>query len=512
MSGIGQTNVAHARYTGRMDPELRYAAMAGRDERFDGRFFVAVTSTRIYCRPSCPVPPPMRKNVRFYPTAEAAEAAGFRACRRCRPEASPDSPDWDIRADLVGRALRLIAEGVVDAEGVPGLAQRLATGQRQLDRAFVRELGIGPLAVARSRRARLAKQLLEQTDLRSADVAFAAGFSSVRAYNATMRDVFHATPREIRARRRRADVAAGDGALTLRLTYRPPFAAEALFGFLGDRAIPGVETFDGSTLRRSVRTRDGGAALIGLRAEADRAAVRLEVSLGEPTELAGVVQAARRLLDLDADPGTIDAWLERDPALRRRVRAQPGLRLPGAIDGFELAVRAVLGQQISVRGARTIAGRLVERAGTPVAADPRPDGITHLFPTAEQVASASLDGLGLTTRRAATLRQLAELVAGGDLDLSGSGDPEVALDKLLAVPGVGRWTAAYVAMRALRDPDGFPAADLGIRQGMRVLGLPDTAAAIEARAEGWRPWRGYAAMHLWRVEAADERSPHRPVR
>ena len=480
-----------------MDPERRYAAMASRDERFDGRFFVAVTSTGIYCRPSCPVPPPKRRNVRFYATAEAAEAGGFRACRRCRPEASPDSPDWDVRADLVGRALRLIAEGVVDAEGVSGLAQRLATSQRQLHRAFVEELGIGPLAVARSRRARLAKQLLEQTDLRGAEVAFAAGFSSIRAYNDTVRRVFRRSPGEIRARRRRADVP--EGGLTLRLAYRPPFAAEPLFRFLGDRAIPGVETFDGARLRRSIRMRDGSATLIGLTPDPEHPHVTLEVSPGEPPELAAVVQAARRLLDLDADPVTIDDRLARDPALRRSVREHPGLRLPGAVDGFELAVRAVLGQQVSVRGARTMAGRLVAAAGTPLQPNERAEGITHLFPTAEQVATASFDGIGLTGRRAATLRQLAELVAGADLDLSGHADPEVALDKLLAIPGVGGWTASYVAMRALRDPDAFPATDLGIRAGLEAAGLPTMPAAVEERAERWRPWRGYAAMHLWQL-------------
>ncbi len=510
MSETGQTDAAEARYTRGMDPERRYAAMASRDERFDGRFFVAVTSTGIYCRPSCPVPPPMRKNVRFYPTAEAAEAGGFRACRRCRPEASPDSPDWDIRADLVGRGLRLIADGVVDAEGVSGLAQRLATGERHLHRAFVEELGIGPLAVARSRRARLAKQLLEQTDLRSADVAFASGFASVRAYNDTVRRVFRRSPGEIRARRRRSDV--HEGTLTLRLGYRRPYAAEPLLRFVGDRAIPGVETFDGTTLRRSIRARDGGAVLIGLTPDPDGPYVTLEVSLAEPTEFAGVVQAARRLLDLDADPVTIDGWLARDPALRRSVRTLPGLRLPGAVDGFELAVRAILGQQISVRGARTMAGRLVTQAGTSLGPQERAGGITHLFPTAEQVATASFDGIGLTGRRAATLRQLSELVAGGDLDLSGHGDPEVALDKLLAIPGVGGWTASYVAMRALRDPDAFPATDLGIRAGMTATGLPTTPAAVEERAERWRPWRGYAAMHLWQMASTGGRSPGTLVR
>jgi AraC family transcriptional regulator of adaptative response / DNA-3-methyladenine glycosylase II len=283
----------------------------------------------------------------------------------------------------------------------------------------------------------------------------------------------------------------------LRLAYRSPFAAEPLFRFLGDRAIPGVETFDGATLRRSIRLHDGSAAVIRLTPRVARPHVTLRVDLDDPTDVRSAADAARRLLDLDADPIAIDDVLGKDPALRPLVRARPGVRLPGAVDGFELAARAVLGQQVSVRAARTMAGRLVAVAGTGMPSEERMDGITHLFPSAIQVASASLDGLGLTGRRAATLRHLSERVAGGDLDLSGSGDREVVVDGLLAIPGVGPWTAAYVSMRALRDLDGFPATDLGIRAGMAELGLPTTPSAILARAERWRPWRGYAAMHLW---------------
>ena len=294
----------------------------------------------------------------------------------------------------------------------------------------------------------------------------------------------------------------------LRLAYRSPFAVEPLFGFLGDRAIPGVETFDGATLRRSIHLHHGSAGVIELTPHRSRPHIALRVDLDDPTDVRGAADAARRLLDLDADPIAIDDALSEDPALRPLVRARPGVRVPGAVDGFELAVRAVLGQQVSVRAARTMAGRLVALAGPALPPEQRADGITHLFPSAGQVASVSLDGLGLTGRRAATLRQLSERVAGGNLDLSGNGDPEVVVDGLLTIPGIGPWTAAYVSMRALRDPDAFPATDLGIRAGMAELGLPTTPAAILERAERWRPWRGYAAMHLWMgVPQPDGSSP-----
>lgn len=443
-------------YSYAVDFEALYRAAQSRDARFDGRVFVGVTSTGVYCRPTCPTPMPRRDRVRFFPAAAAAEEQGFRACRRCRPEASPDSPDWDVRADLVGRGLRLIAEGVLEREGVDGLARRLAVGSRHLRRTFVRELGAGPLAIAKSRRARLAKQPLERTDL------------------------------------------AGIGDLTLRLSYRPPFATAPLLGFLGGRAIPGVEEIVGATLRRSIRTSDGSAAVIALTPHPTEHHVVLDVSVDEVPELGGIVRAARRLFDLDADPSAIDVTLSGDPILKPLVGQAPGIRLPGTIDPFELVVRAVLGQQVSVRAATTLAGRIAAGFGTAL---PRPAGrITHLFPTAAHLAEASLDGVGLTGARAETIRRVAELVALGKIDLTGTADVDEALRTLGDVPGIGAWTSAYVAMRALRDPDAFPATDLGVRRRAAAVGLPVDRSELLRRAERWRPWRGYAAMHLWNAD------------
>jgi AraC family transcriptional regulator, regulatory protein of adaptative response / DNA-3-methyladenine glycosylase II len=480
--------------------EATYRAVESRDRRLDGRVFVGVTSTGIYCRPICPMPMPKRRYVRFFTAAVTAESEGFRACRRCRPETSPDAPDWDVRADLVGRGLRLIADGVVDREGVTGLASRLAVGSRHLHREFVAELGGGPLAVARSRRAALAKQLLEQTDLASTDVAFASGFSSVRAYHDTLRGVYGRTPTELRRHRRPSDSPAG---LELRLMARPPFASGPLLCFLGDRAIPGVERLAGATYRRSVVTEDGTIAVLELTPEPDEPVVRLRVHGvgGDVPMLAGLVQTARRLFDLDADPATIDAALAEDPAVAPIVAATPGTRLPGAADGFELAVRAIVGQQVSVGGAQTTLGRIAARLGAPIETD---GGITHTFPTAADVAAASPDDLGVPAARAAAIRELARRVEAADLDLSPSADLDAARAGLLSIPGVGAWTAAYVGMRALRDPDAFPAGDLGIRRAFEALGLPADVRSIAERAERWRPWRGYAAMLLWRCGSRED--------
>ncbi|HXJ67209.1 MAG TPA: AlkA N-terminal domain-containing protein [Actinomycetota bacterium] len=503
MSETRQTRPRRRAYTCDVDFETAYRAVESRDARFDGRVFCGVLSTGVYCRPVCPVPMPNRDRVRFFPTAAAAEEEGFRACRRCRPESSPDSPDWDVRADLVGRGLRLIAEGVVDDEGVEGLARRLAVGTRQLHRTFVTELGTGPLAVARTRRARLAKQLLEQTDLPSTEVAFAAGFRSVRQYHDTVRRLYGRPPGEVRRRRRRDDP--GEGGPTLRLAARAPFPADPLLAFLGVRAVPGLEELNGRTFRRSLRTRGGGAVVLSLTPAASSASVALHAAVDEPTELGPVVQAARRLFDLDADPAAIDGVLSRDPALRASVRAVPGLRLPGAADPFETAVRIVLGQQVSVAGARTFCARLVARYGD--ALEHPAGGITHRFPSPAALAEASLDGVGLTGARVETVRRLAEAVAVGKLDLSGGGDLDETLGVLGELPGVGPWTRDLVAMRVLRHPDAFPVGDLGVRHGAEALGLPATPSKLLARAESWRPWRGYAVMHLWRASASGPSPP-----
>lgn len=504
-----QRSLAGPAYTSGVDFETMYRAVESRDPRFDGRVFCGVLSTGVYCRPVCPVPMPRRRSVRFFATAAAAEEAGFRACRRCRPEASPDSPDWDVRADLVGRGLRLIAHGVVDDEGVEGLARRLAIGSRHLHREFVRELGTGPLAVARTRRARLAKQLLEQTNLPSTDIAFAAGFRSVRAYHETVRRLYGRTPTEVRRRRRGDDVRAGDdGGLTLRLSFRPPFATTALMGFLATRAVPGMESVDGGTYRRSLRVAgpDGGSrgVVVAVTPHPSEPHVRLEVVVDEPPQLGPVVQAVRRLFDLDADAAAIDEALAGDPALARMVAVEPGVRLPGGAEPFETAVRIVLGQQVSVAGARTFCARLVASFGEPL--DRSVGTVSHAFPEPAALAKAPLETIGLTGARAETVRRLAGAVAIGRIDLSGAGDLGETDGRLGEIPGVGPWTRSLIAMRVLRDPDAFPATDLGVLRGAEALGVPARPADLLERAEAWRPWRGYAVMRLWRAAPSGRRS------
>ncbi|RJL33560.1 DNA-3-methyladenine glycosylase 2 [Bailinhaonella thermotolerans] len=463
-----------------LDFDACYRAVSARDRRFDGRFYTAVRTTGIYCRPICPARTPRQSNITFYRHAAAAEAAGFRPCRRCRPELSPGDPGWDYRGDLVGRALRLIDEGVVDDFGVAGLARRLHVTERHLLRLFTAELGVAPLAVARTRRLLTAKQLLTETSLPVTDVAFASGFGSVRQFNATFREAYGFAPSDLRARGRVSEPL--DRPFSVRLDYRPPFDAAALLGFLASRAVPGVERVDENGYTRTVP----GPGVITL-TPAD-GHVRLRANVPDLRGFSRLVHRSRRLLDLDADPEAITTMLSREPVMARLAAARPGLRVPGAMDGFELAVRAVVGQQISVAGARTLLGRIAERAGTPYAAE---CGLTRLFPTAAQLADADLSGLGLTGRRVATLTALASAVASGELDLDG-GDPAETVDGLLALPGIGPWTAGYIAMRALRDPDAFPAGDLALRNAMTRLGIEG-----EAAAEAWRPWRAYAALHLW---------------
>ena len=476
------------------DFEACYRAVRSRDARFDGRFFTAVTSTGIYCRPSCPARTPLPRNVRFFRHAAAAERAGFRACRRCRPEIAPDAPGWDAGADLVSRGLRLIAEGRLDAEGVPGLARRLAVSERHLHRLFVRRLGAAPLRVAQTRRVALARRLIDETALPMSEVAVAAGYSSLRRFNAAVHAAYGATPSELRARSRR--VPAPGGPLELRLPLRAPFAGRELAAFLGARAIPGVEEVVDRCYRRVVST---GAApsVLELDLAPAPAHVLLRLSVPEPTALVGVVAAARRLLDLDADPAAVDEVLARDPLLEPFVVARPGLRLAGSYDPWETAVRAVLGQQVTVAAARTLAGRLVARLGAPLV---EPSGaLTHAFPPPERIAAASVEeigALGMPARRASTLRTLAAAVAAGDVALDGA-DPDRAAAALGALPGIGPWTVSYLRLRALGDPDALPETDLGLRRGLERAGVPGDPAAARARAERWRPFRGYGLVHVW---------------
>ena len=473
------------------DPDTCYQAMLSRDPRFDGWFFVAVSSTRIYCRPSCPARTPRREQVRFYPTAAAAQAAGYRACLRCRPDAAPGSPEWNLRAGAAGRAMRLIADGLVDREGVQGLARRLAYSPRHLRRLLTDELGAGPLELARAQRAQTARTLVETTGLPFTDVAFAAGFSSVRQFNDTMREVFARTPTELR-RRRRDGTPAALGAISLRLPHRSPFHATGLLAFLAERAVPGVEEVDGTTYRRSL-TLPHGSGIAELTPQTGYVGCTLR--LADVRDLAAAVSRCRAAFDLDADPAAVDAALGRDGLLATLVQSAPGRRVPGTVDGAELAMRAVLGQQISVRAARRIAGRLAEALGDPV---PEPlGGVRHTFPSAAAVAAADPALLPMPAARRRTLQMLASALAEGRITPDAGADRNEMRRRLLDVPGIGAWTASYILMRATADTDAFPAAAHGLLQAFAHLGRPVDAGRATALAEPWRPWRAYAVQHLW---------------
>lgn len=489
------------------DFEHCYRAVRSKDARFDGWFVTAVSSTGIYCRPSCPAMTPKRANVRFLPSAAAAQRAGFRACKRCRPDAAPGSPEWNARADVVGRAMRLIRDGCVEREGVAGVAQRLGFSERHLHRQLVAELGAGPLALARAQRAQTARLLIETTALPFTDVAFAAGFPSIRQFNETIREVFATTPTELRRGARRNGHGEAATTLTLRLRHRAPLDVPGLLAFLGQRAVPGVEAWDvASGTYRRVLALPHGPGVATLAAPAGKPTadhVRCELQLADLRDLAAAVQRCRRLLDLDADPVAVADALSADPLLAPLVERAPGRRVPGAVDGSELAVRAVLGQQISVAGARTLAGRLTTAFGEPLhpaAPSPAPapeDPLTHAFPTAAALAEADPSTLPLTRSRAFALVTLCGALAEGSLALDPGADRSAARERLLTLPGIGPWTVEYVAMRALGDPDAFPATDLGIKHAVERLGKPGDRSAVTVLAERWRPWRAYAVQHLW---------------
>jgi len=475
-----------------LDFERCYRAVESRDARFDGWFITAVRTTGIYCRPSCPTPVrPKRENVSFYPTAAAAQLAGYRACKRCRPDASPGSPEWNVRGDLVGRAMRLIADGTVDRDGVAGLARRLAVSERHLHRLLLGELGAGPLAIARAQRAQTARVLIETTDLPFTDVAFAAGFESIRQFNDTVREVFVLTPTALRtAGRRRADIA--HGVLTLRLPYRPPLDWSALSAWLRVRALPGVAEVNGRIYRRTLRL-PRGAGVVAL--EPVDTHIQCTLRLESMADLTSAVRQCRRLLDLDSDPLSVVEVLSKDRRLSSVVKKHPGLRAPGAVDGTELAIQAVLGQQVSLAAARTLASRLVTAHGDVIKiADP---ALTHLFPHAAAIAEADLARLGVPATRRATVRGLARAVASGTLALDPGADRNETYQQLLQVPGIGEWTAGYIVMRALGDPDTFLASDLGIKKAGVRLGIGSNPRAISEHAAAWRPWRSYATHQLW---------------
>jgi AraC family transcriptional regulator of adaptative response / DNA-3-methyladenine glycosylase II len=476
-----------------LDPDQCYVAVQSRDARFDGWFVTAVRTTGIYCRPSCPAITPRRANVDFYPTAAAAQQRGFRACKRCRPDASPGSPEWNTRHDVVARAMRLIGDGVVERDGVPGLARRLGYSERHLTRLLTDELGAGPLAIARAQRAHTARLLVETTDMSFTDVAFAAGFGSVRQFNDTMRDVFAASPTGLRtgARQRTTATAAPASGrspvgVSLRLAVRRPFAGDDLLRFLGSRAIPGVESWDGVTYAR-ILDLPGGVGLVHLVARADHVVARLELSSW--TDLGAAVQRIRRLLDLDNDPVAVESALCSDPSMKRLVSSSPGRRAPGSVDPYETGVRAVVGQQVSVAGARTVGCRIVAAVGRPL--ERRSDGLTHSFPRPAELAEAPDDAFAMPAARRDTIRRVAAAVASGDLDLHVGADPARAHQQLLAIRGIGPWTADYVVMRGLGHPDVFLDTDLGVRVALDRLGVSLDAAAR------WAPWRSYAVHHLW---------------
>lgn len=472
-----------------MDADLCYRALASRDARFDGRFFTGVRTTGVYCRPVCPARTPLRRNCTFFGSAAAAAAAGFRPCLRCRPESSPGTPAWSGTSATVTRALRLIGEGVLEEGDVEQLAARVGMGERQLRRLFVEHLGAAPTAVEQTRRVHFAKKLLDETDLPITQIAFTAGFGSVRRFNGAMRAIYGRNPRELRQR----GAAAGGATIRLRLAYRPPFDWREMVAFLAPRAIPGIEMVTGEAYTRSV-TIGAHRGIIRV-TPGDGDFLVLETGAAAAAELPRIVARVRAMFDLGADPQRIDAHLAADPVLRRLMRRRPGIRLPGTWDGFELAIRAILGQQVTVRGASTLAGRLAAQYGERLECGVA--GIDRLFPTPPVLARNTV--AGMPEQRAETIRALAQRVAATPALFTTGRPLDSFVSEMIAIRGLGAWTAHYVAMRALGEPDAFPAADLGLRRAVAAItgGRAPSPALMQQRAEAWRPWRSYAAMHLW---------------
>ena len=481
--------------------EVCLRAVAAKDHRFDGLFFIAVRSTGIYCRPVCPAPPPKRSNIDFYANAAAATAAGFRPCLRCRPELSPEA-FARVREDAVRRALALIAEGALQEGSADALAARVGLSARQLQRVCVQHVGATPHAIHATRRLLLAKQLLTETTLPITDVALASGYNSLRRFNAAFREGCGMAPSDIRRQKSAEKVPLGT--LRLRLGYRPPLDFPLLLKFLAKRAIPGIEQVHADRYERAIPRSDGRLGWICVRADATRPELVLDIGDAEPQAIPDIVRRVRRMFDLDADLRAVHAVLAQDPLLARAIALHPGLRVPCGWDGFELAVRAILGQQISVAGATTLARRLVDAWGTPqTEATQRPAGLDRVFPSPETLRDAPLDTIGLPRTRAATVRALAAAVVDGRLSFSGGQSLDGFVDSAVALPGIGDWTAQYIAMRGLAMPDAFPAGDLVVQQ---VLGRSVGRERLReretlARAEAWRPWRAYAVLHLWHLPA-----------
>lgn len=489
-----------------LEPDICYRALQTRDRRFDGRLFVAVTSTGIYCRPICPARTPKRENCRFFQTAAAAQEAGFRACLRCRPEISPDTAGWRGTSNSVSRALALIAEGFLDHEDatVEALATRVGMGERQLRRLFEQHLGASPLAVAQTRRVLFAKQLIHDTRLSMAEIAMASGFGSLRRFNATFRTLYHRPPRELRRRKVRAMPDSGAMApVVLQMSYRPPYDWNAMLAYLNARAIDGLEFVENGVYRRTV-SHEGGQGVVAVAHAPDRNALVATIRFPSVRALQPIVARVRHVFDVGTDVSTITSHLAKDPTLAPLIASRPGLRAPGCWDGFELAVRAVLGQQITVEAARQLGSKLVRLCGDPIhdASDPR---LSRTFPSAQSVTTVDLSRIGMLKARRATLHALARAALANPRLFEPLSSIEESIAQLRAILGIGQWTAQYIALRALRDPDAFPVTDIGILRGAASLGVVPTAPQLIQRAEAWRPWRAYAAQYLWTIESSTGR-------
>jgi len=473
-----------------LDLQACSRARLTRDPRFDGKFFIGVVGSGVYCRSICPAPTAKEKNVRYFPSAAAAAEAGFRPCLRCRPESSPGTPAWLGTSNTVSRALRLIDESGLEDGGVDGLAERLGVGSRHLRRLFLKHLGATPMAVAQTRRLHFAKKLIDETKLPMNQIALAAGFGCVRRFNAGIRKVYHRTPSQIRKLARWTE-AQTDNHYIFRLHFRPPYHWQGILDFLAARATPGVEVVEDDKYRRTISLH-GKDGYFEVSLAEGRDALLLRIAFGDPQSLFLIVERVRAMFDLNADWLAIVQSLRSDPVLHAGVEAHPGIRVPGCWDGFELAVRAILGQQVTVKGATTIAGRIASRFGRPFSGTP---GLTHIFPTPELLVHAPLTDIGLTGARVETIRSLARAVCNGRINFGANTSSELFLDQFCQISGIGQWTAQYVAMRAMGEPDAFPSSDLGL---LRAIGLAN-ARELELRAESWRPWRAYAAMYLWSI-------------
>lgn len=482
-----------------LEPDICWQAMRSRDRRFDGRFFVAAVTTGIYCRPICPVPFAKPNNIALFPCAAAAEAAGFRPCRRCRPETSPGTPAWQGTSAVVSRALRLIWEGALDGSSVDELAERMGVGSRQLRRLFIQHLGVPPIKIASTHRVHFARNLIEQTNMPMAEIALNAGFKSIRQFNHAMRTIAGRSPSDLRRLRGKLAISSRGGEFVMHLLYRPPFNWSALVAFLRSRATPGVELAGENFYRRTVES-DGGAGVIDVSPDQENECLVVRIALPKYRGLLRVVERVRRIFDLGADPLQIASHLSQDPRLKPLLSVQPGLRVPGVWDGFEVAVRAALGQRLTVVDSNAVAGELVRNFGRPV--ETSVDGLTHLFPRPEDLADANLAPLGIARECAASVNALARSLSNKEFTFDASRTLQETISRLSAVDGIGEEMAHYIAMRTSGEPDAFPSDDRGLRRALGTGDSPASSEQIVSLAEAWRPWRAYAAMHLWAASAA----------